>query len=290
MRRNAGITFAAALLASAGIALAYRPADACSLSGVRGVRPPGHTHMIVVPTKYVLSAAHGIPRDLTTDIAARDSARRAEWARAMPGADRPAPLTRVLKARAEAWIDSLRPPTPYGQRAHVERIGGPDSLRLLAALRRTGGAVVLVQWGMDSMCSTVRSAHRDVSWKPGERMFVTGRLRPDSGWAGGLPTFDVLRRDPPYTEPPRGTVQPWLEIQEYWTLYEALPAYEELEQGDTARALSPLRAWQRAHPELAGHAPVASEIGSALGYAGMLPKYGAWKRQEQLRRRLRPYR
>ena len=260
---------AAALLAL----LAFGPwhaAAACSLTGFRGVRRPGESHLIALPTDRVVSAARGMPPHL-----------------ARLGPER-SPLDRI-RAPGEGWWwrrrfralwgrvrDAFRPDLPYGQVVRLERLGGPDSLQVLAALARSGGEAVLVHWALTAGCGTALSESLR-PWLPaGERVFIAAALRDEVGWVGGRPTFDVGAGEYPYRErsPSRreeSRAEPRLSIEEYWDLYEALPAYRELEQ-DSAAALAPLRAWSRAHPELASHPLVRGEISQAEGYADMLPR------------------
>lgn len=258
-------------------ALPLHSLAACSFDSDRGVRRKHETPFIVKATERMVSASVGIPPSLARAPA------------------HPHPEDQYLRPRHWRWWlaklrrlpNVLRGPAPYGQIVHIDRIGGPDSLRLRAALERSGGEAVLVTWSIGGDCSTMRSLSPVPRYPQGERFFGTGRLRPDSGWVGDRPTFDAVPGlDKPYHEmpyrdadaPPIPPDSARLSLAEYWTLYHALPDYAAL-AADTTTALAPLRAWAREHPHLA-RLPVASwELFSARGYARILNKSPAARRQ-----------
>ena len=235
-------------------------ASACSRSPYRGVRFPGHSHLVVMPGDRMVSAARGLP---------------AEFAklRPEPGMDEQIFRPRRWwwwKARLSRWLDRLRPKLPSGQVVRVERAGGPDSLRLRTALPESRGDAIVVQWGTSSDCRTVLNRHRKPSLKPGQRVFVTARLRDEAGWVGGRPTFDQTSDDVLYWEREYWRSElglaPRLTLAEFWTLYQALPPLDML-RVDTARALAQLRDWVREHPELMSREPVAGEVDMAGNFA-----------------------
>jgi hypothetical protein len=218
----------------------------------------------------MVSAARGLPRELARvgpEVFYEDRIRApSEW--------------RWWRMRFQRlWVrlrNAFRPGPPYGQVVRVERVGGPDSLRVLAALTQSGGEAVLVDWLLTGSCTTGLRESRQPWLVPGERVFVTATLRGQAGWVDGRPTFDVRATEFPYSGRPHwfpnGRLgEPGLSLDEYWRLYEALPAHRELELG-SATALAPLQAWQRAHPELMTHPRVRRELEAAGWHAWNAPE------------------
>jgi hypothetical protein len=107
----------------------------------------------------------------------------------------------------------------------------------------------------------------------GRRGAITGWLRPEAGWIGGLPTFDVEMawREPVWAEgEPR-----WSDAmgnarrmtpEEFAELYSALPTYDLLKRSPKVAA-ERMRAWEREHPELAKLVPAATMAGYVYRYA-----------------------
>jgi hypothetical protein len=123
---------------------------------------------------------------------------------------------------------------------------------------------VLVPWAYAEDCRPIAWRGRLRWMGEGARGAVTGWLRPEQGWIGGLPTFDVEMawREPVWAEgEPR-----WIEAgssgrrmtpEEFVELYSALPSFE-LQEHDPAAARRRLRDWEREHADLAKLAPGAT--------------------------------
>jgi hypothetical protein len=237
------------------------PAATCSLDPTHGARRRGVSYLVLVPTGTTLSADRGLPP-------------RFAQVRPIPAYDE------LLhepgkwwwwKARFKRLLRRVLDHPPYGQLAHLEHVGGPDSARIEQSAKETDGEVAVVHWSLTSDCRDALRTERDPALKPGERIFVTGRLREASGWVDERPTFDVTSED--YSYPER---QYWinevahderrLRLTEFVALYRALPDYERLQE-DTAAALASLRTWVRGNPALAGKFPAARMIERAQFYA-----------------------
>ena len=234
----------AAYVLAIGIALAALPARAaaCSLSAGRPFRHPARTYLTVRATPETVSAARGLHPALAKLRAPRELD---QW------------LIRPLerwwwRAKWGRLRDRFRPSLPYGQVVHVLRVGGPDSLRLRVALTRSGGQAVLVRWALGANCATELNPSREPVFTPGTEFFVTGGLRPDSGWVDGRFTLDVIPGgDATHRQRARAAGAPpgpsSLTLEAYWRMYEHMPeagAY----QVDAARALAQVEAWARAFP------------------------------------------
>jgi hypothetical protein len=158
----------------------------------------------------------------------------------------------------------------YGQVIQVERFGGADSTTLALAFgERSIAQAVIVPWDYDPSCrTTIRS--RSAQWVPlGVPGMFTVRLRPESEWADGLPTFDAFMADlEPYPlgvlfqRGYRGTealrTRPSLSAAEYFELYRALPERNMIRR-DPEAAAALINRWEQAHPELAQKYP-ATEV------------------------------
>ena len=259
---------AAALLALLALG-PWHAATACTVSSARGLRWPGDSHLIALPTGRMVSAARGLPPALARVGPKRSyhdrisTPREWRWWRGR------------LQVGSRRLRNAFRLGPPYGQVARIERVGGPDSGRVVAALAQSGGEVVVVRWLLTAACGDALSESREPWLAPGERVFMTAVLRDQAGWVDGRPTFDIRSAAFPYRERPSwgdaSRAEPWLSLEEYWRLYEALPAHAELER-DSAAALAPLRAWARLHQELVSYPLVRREVDLAARYAESLTR------------------
>ena len=150
----------------------------------------------------------------------------------------------------------------YGQLVRVDSLDGPDAERVREALAKLRSSeAVLVPWAYGPGCETARWT-RSARWtSPDSSGLFTLRLRPESLWVAGRPTFDALRASVlsyaygPHTVGPhtrfRGPAGTTLEDEEsltpgeVFTLYTVLPTLAQA--GDSA-AIARLREWVRAHP------------------------------------------
>jgi hypothetical protein len=239
------------------------PVLACSMDPRPGVRFPGMSSLIVVPTSRVVNAARNLPFHLATVSRLREDD---EWLW-RPGA------RWWWKNRLTRWLERLRDRPPYGQLATLERFGGPDSAQVAAAVSRGRRRVVIVKWDMDSMCRPALRTERAPSFIAGERLFLTATLRDSSGWVGGRPTFDVTPSHFVYSESRYGRGAPrWaaapLTADEVMSVYEALPSYEALRlEPDPSPVMAPLRTWMRRNASLAARPPADRMIENANVYA-----------------------
>jgi hypothetical protein len=224
---------------------------------------PGASHLIVLPANRSVSAARGLPPDLA-DVRPLRGYDEDVW---RPG------MRLWWEARIKRWFKRLRDRPPYGQLAKLERVGGPDSARIVAALGSAGGDVVLVDWNLDSMCRPALRTERTTSLTVGERVFLTATLRETPGWVGGRPTFDVMPHhfvyyDRDYWKHPTTRDPMRMTARDVMSAYEALPHLELLRRhADTALALASLRNWARVNPTLAARDPARRMIDNAHSWA-----------------------
>lgn len=156
------------------------------------------------------------------------------------------------------------PRAVYGQILRVDTVGGVGSDAMRTAFTTLGTReVIVVPWDYDPGCEPT-FWNGSARWtEPGKTGFYTVRIRPDSSWVGGRPTFDafmaVLEPYPHgyfYERGYRGMdavrTRPSLNVREMFTFYEALPPYNT--SRDSA-ALAPIRRWADANPGLAGKYP-----------------------------------
>jgi hypothetical protein len=157
----------------------------------------------------------------------------------------------------------------WGQLVRLERVGGNGSDELRAARADGVEEAVLVPWGYRADCQPI-AWDMSARWiSPGASGFFTAMLRPRAQWAGNRPTFDVaaawhqpyphgqfLQYDRP---DPREDTLPHLTPAEYFDLYEALPA-GAVYRTNREQAATSVRAWARAHPDLAGRYPATEVI------------------------------
>ena len=158
-----------------------------------------------------------------------------------------------------------RPSRLRGQVVRLERAGGGNAEQLLRAARTRRNKVLLVPWNDAPDCSPVAWDYSgEPYWDPGRRGFFVALLRPEQEWVEHLPTFDV---QPAFMEPYpyawffregyHGTKLAGpsdLSVDQYWTLYEALPEYDELKK-DPVTALRPINRWRETHPDWACRYP-----------------------------------
>lgn len=157
-------------------------------------------------------------------------------------------------------VSWARNPPVFGQLVQVERLEGAhaeDVRRVLAA--RRSSEVVVVPWGYRANCG-IDFWRRSARWTtPDSEGFYSLRLRPESLWVSGQPTFDARYASVysyaygPYTLGPQDTVryesgthlvtQSTMSVPDVFALYMALP----IGFGDSA-ALARLREWVRANP------------------------------------------
>lgn len=138
----------------------------------------------------------------------------------------------------------------YGQVAQVHRIGGAHADFLSALLtQRANSLRLLVPWDYDPMCQPAPWA-RSARWvAPGNVGFYRARLRPDTLWVAGFPTFDVFHADLQpyphglfYEHGYRGTdsvrTPSALSAGELFDLYALLPTWCDWQRRPKAAALA----------------------------------------------------
>lgn len=152
----------------------------------------------------------------------------------------------------------------YGQVVSVDSLSGPDAAAARGALtNRRSTEVVVVPWGYNSGCGPDfwRGSARWTT--PDSSGLFSVRVRPESLWIAGRPTFDALYASlysyayGPYTVGPHtrlaATVgatllgEESLTPAEVFTLYTMLPTFAQA--GDSA-ATRRLRDWVRANPRV----------------------------------------
>lgn len=175
----------------------------------------------------------------------------------------------------------------HGQVIRVDRIGGPAAARLPGDVRE----VVVVPWDYDAACEPLAWG-RSARWVPaGNQGLYVASLRAAEHWADGRPTFDLHNPGHlPYTgtrripEMSRGIpIAFLLSPDQVFDLYEAAPAAAEIAR-EKSRALEPLRAWVKAHPEIAARPPaewllqgVLHAVGGAELREADHPILGTWR-------------
>lgn len=152
----------------------------------------------------------------------------------------------------------------YGQVVRVDSLSGPDAHATRGALtNRRSTEVVVVPWGYSSGCGP-DFWRESARWTtPDSSGLFSVRVRPESLWIAGRPTFDALYASiysyayGPYTVGPHthfaatagatlqgeGSLTP----AEVFTLYTMLPTFAQA--GDAA-ATRRLRDWVRANPRV----------------------------------------
>ncbi|MGH7563677.1 MAG: hypothetical protein ACREK5_04560 [Gemmatimonadota bacterium] len=161
----------------------------------------------------------------------------------------------------------------FGQVFQIEEIETPRATGPREALVTSGNRVVIVPWEYRGDCRTTlwRESARWV--EPGARgFFVVGDPRPPDQWAAGLPTFDVSGWQNPYPHAEfmkidfryRSGGKPVLDVDEFRSLYDALPTWEEV-AADPERAYARLESWRETHPEAAERFPATRIWAEASG-------------------------
>jgi len=170
-------------------------------------------------------------------------------------------------AAAKTW---LHPGFSQRMDGVIGETGGGQRVRLVRwddAARGGAREAVLVPWAYGPDCRPIAWQGR-LRWMPeGRRGAVTGWLRPQAGWIGGLPTFDVEMawREPIWSEgeprwPDAAGNARRMTPEQFLELYSALPTFELLKQ-DPQAAAERMRRWEREHPELVRLAPAATMTG-----------------------------
>ena len=146
----------------------------------------------------------------------------------------------------------------YGQVIRVDSMLGPGSdlaRRALSARRST--EVLVVPWGNNPGCGIDVWRHSALWTTPDSSGLFSLRLRPESFWVSGRPTFDAFfagnysYADGPYTVGPHFVfngstgADRSMTPAELFALYVALPP---VTQSSDSIALTRLRAWVRANP------------------------------------------
>jgi hypothetical protein len=220
-------------------------APVCRVEGFPRWREAGVTHLVATPLPRMVAVPLVVERLPETSPARRDT----------------------------TWLRDDPPALLAGQPARLERVGGDGAERIRAS---GSEEVVLVPWTYGPDCRHLPVGwSEEASWmaerEPG---FFTAHLRAEADWVDGRPTLDVFRawHHPypyaPFIRPPRDlpASAPWLTLDEYWELYEALPDDEALDR-DAERAIERLRGWERSNPGLAARFPAAEVLEGAYGHA-----------------------
>jgi hypothetical protein len=146
--------------------------------------------------------------------------------------------------------------TRGGQRVRLVRWSEAKATRAREA--------VLVPWAYGPDCRPIAWSERLRWMAEGTRGAVTGWLRPEAGWIGGLPSFDVEMawREPVWTEgeprwPEAAGAGRRMTPEEFVELYLALPTFDVLKRSPS-EAVARMRRWEREHPELTNLPPAAT--------------------------------
>lgn len=93
----------------------------------------------------------------------------------------------------EKYLTSLRRPrTVYGQIVRLERAAGAGTARIGDMMSGGDLHAVLVPWNYSAGCTPVVWQGTAQWTTPDSTAVYLAQLRPDSLWASGMPTFDVL--------------------------------------------------------------------------------------------------
>ena len=162
----------------------------------------------------------------------------------------------------DRWIVGRFGHSIHGQIVRVDSMLGPGAdlaRRALDARRST--EVVIVPWGNNPGCGVDLWRHSALWIRPDSSGLFSVRLRPESLWVSGRPTFDAFfavnysYADGPHTVGPHTVIGSLTESSvdgkgsmtpaEVFSLYSALPA---VGQAADSIAIDRLRAWVRANP------------------------------------------
>jgi len=164
----------------------------------------------------------------------------------------------------DRWIVGRFGPSIHGQIVLVDSIlGAGADLTRRALDARQSTEVLIVPWGNNPGCG-VDLWHHSALWiSPDSSGLFSVRLRPESLWVSGRPTFDAFfavnysYADGPHTVGPHTVIRGLTEANvdgkgsltpaEVFSLYSALPAVGH--ESDSS-AIERLRAWVRAHPSV----------------------------------------
>ena len=163
----------------------------------------------------------------------------------------------------------------YGQVIRVDSMLGPGSIRARRALSaRRSTEVLVVPWGNNSGCGLDVWRHSALWTTPDSSGLFALRLRPDSFWVSGRPTFDAFfagnysYADGPYTVGPHfvfnGSTRADRSMTpaELFALYAALPPVTQLRD---SIALGRFQAWLRANPTARTRYPGSDILQGGLG-------------------------
>ena len=161
----------------------------------------------------------------------------------------------------DRWIVGRSDQSIFGQIVQVDSMLGPGADLVRRALdARQSTEVLIVPWGNNSGCGVDLWRHSALWIRPDSSGLFSVRLRPESLWVSGRPTFDAFFAvnhsyvDGPYTVGPHTVIRGLTEAKdgngsmtpsEVFALYAALPA---VAQASDSIALERLRAWVRANP------------------------------------------
>lgn len=146
-----------------------------------------------------------------------------------------------------------RDSTPvFGQVVQVQSVYGADADHVLANFSAGDSRVVVILYGMNSMCVTFPVRPR---LPTGSVDHYTLLLRPDSEWADGRPTFDMMGLYPPYLN---ANFESTLTVDEYASLVKVIPVDTDWVR-DCGHELTRLENWVRSNEASATKYP-ADEI------------------------------
>ena len=149
----------------------------------------------------------------------------------------------------------------FGQLIEIARHAGADSAVLARAFARNrSNHVVVVPWAFDPACEPTPWEESAAWVSPGELGVFTVRLRRQSHWANGVPTFDALRAQfEPYpsaylllTRADSLLRSEAITAPEYFDSLRAIPAYKDV-RGEPAPAT--IAGWRTRQRELASRYP-----------------------------------
>ena len=206
---------------------------------------------IIVPNPYVRSAGEtyviGSARTDTVQVQISD----------VPGA---------LKPNRDAYRDSN---PVFGQVVQVQSVYGADAEHVLAHVSDGDSRIVVVLYGMNSFCVTfpVRT------WLPtGSVDHYTLLLRPESEWAAGRPTFDMMGYYPPYTRWLRdANFDSTLTVDEYASLVKVIPVDTDWAR-DCGNGLIRLEAWARSNEVITKKYPANEALRIMRWHCGVIQK------------------
>lgn len=164
----------------------------------------------------------------------------------------------------DRWIVGRFGQSIHGQIVRVDSMLGPGADLARRALdARHSTEVVIVPWGNNPGCGVDLWRHSALWIDPDSSGLFSVRLRPESLWVSGRPTFDAFfavnysYADGPHTIGPHTVIKGLTESSadgkgsmtpaEVFSLYSALPA---VDQATDSSAIERLRAWVRTNPSV----------------------------------------